>query len=472
VTVLKDQARNLTMENAKLFLRGFLSLVAVVGWLFFLLLQTGMPWDETEHAHVAWLMSQGKRPLVDFFQHHQPLLWNLLTPYFRLGFKGAGVLVWGRLLVVCSAVAIVISLHRLGHWLGVALFIGLTLILPDWFVIRPETISAALLVAGLAIWDRPTASNVAAALAGAAAGAAVYASPRFALLGGFFLLLGRQSVSRWACLVAGATVFVALYTVLAGYPLSQVIFNIEFSAHLQTVGDSEQGLRKEFWLWLLVCTCGPLSALTAAIDRQHRTLAMLFLAYSIALFLMCDRLAGHFRYVQAYGPFLNAIPIATARITQHVRLGSRTPPKIWIGAAILLLWIGIMELTPTVSLPQLGLVRWMQARKQLDARISPQQKVLLYTLHMPITGSDVSYYGSPLGDGQDRLCTAVRTFKTTRLLPPCDFLADLKKRPYLTESTLQAAVSDDEQEQVTSLLHSDYNSVWFGPPVGKLEVRK
>ncbi len=114
----------------------------------------------------------------------------------------------------------------------------------------------------------------------------------------------------------------------------------------------------------------------------------------------------------------------------------------------------------------------MQARKQLDARIPPQQKVLLYTLHMPITARDVSYYGSPLWDGQDRLCTAVRTFKTTRLLPPCDFLADLKKRPYLTEPTLQRAVSDDQQGQVSSILHSDYNSTWFDPPMGQLEVRK
>jgi len=465
----------MTPENVKLFLRGFVGLVglvAVVAWMFFLLLQTGMPWDETEHAHVAWLMSQGKRPLVDFFQHHQPLLWNLLTPYFRLGFEGAGVLIWGRILVVFSAVAIMISLHRLGHWLGVAVFMGLTLILPDWFVIRPETISAALFVAGLAIWGRPTASNVASVLVGVAAGAAVYASPRSALLGGFFLLLGRQSVSRWACLVAGATAFVALYTTLAGYSLSQVVFNIEFSAHLQTVGESEHGLPKDFWMGLLVYACGTLSLLIAAVGLQHRTLAAVFVAYCVIVFLMCDGLAGHFRYVQSYAPALIAIPIATARIIQHVELAPRAPARIGIGAAILLLGIGIMQLAPIVSLPQLGLMRWMQARKQLDARILPQQEVLLYTLHMPITARDVSYYGSPLWDGQDRLCTAIRTFKTSRLLPPCDILADLKKRPYLTEPNLQRVVSDDDKEQVTSILHSDYNSVWFGPPIGHLDVRK
>jgi len=430
-----------------------------------------MPWDETEHAHVAWLMSQGKRPLVDFFQHHQPLLWNLLTPYFLMGFQGASVLVWGRMLVVCSAVAIMISLRKLGHWLGVAVFMGLTLILPDWFVIRPETISAALFVAGLAIWSRPTAPKLALLLAGAVAGAAVYASPRFAPLGVFFLLVGRQSVGRWACLVAGATLFVALYTEFAGYPLSQVIFNIEFSAHLQTVGEGEHGLPKEYRMTLLACTCGSLSALIAAVDAPHRKPAVLFVVYCLVVFLMCDRLAGHFRYVQAYAPFLIAIPIAASRIIQHVELAQRMAVRIGIGGAILLLGIAITQLAPT-TLPQLGLVRWIQARNQLSARVPPQQEVLLYTLHMPIAARDVSYYGSPLWDGQDRLCTAIRTFKTTRLLPPCDFLAELKKRPYLTEPKLERAVPKDDQEQVASFLRSDYNSTWFGPPVGELEVHK
>jgi len=162
----------------------------VAAWLVYLLLQTGAPWDEAEHAHVAWLLSQGKRPLVDFFQHHQPLLWTLLSPYYRLGFEGAGVLLWGRVLVVCCALATVFSLRRLGHWTGVALWIFLTLLMPDLFVTRPETISTGLILVGLAIWAGPTTSTLSVVLAGAAAGAAVYASPRFLLLGGFFCVAG------------------------------------------------------------------------------------------------------------------------------------------------------------------------------------------------------------------------------------------------------------------------------------------
>lgn len=36
--------------------------------------------DDIEHLHSAWLVSQGKVPYIDFFQHHNPLLWYLFAP--------------------------------------------------------------------------------------------------------------------------------------------------------------------------------------------------------------------------------------------------------------------------------------------------------------------------------------------------------------------------------------------------------
>ena len=109
-------------------------------------------------------------------------------------------MLWGRVLVVCCALIAVLSLRRLGHWVGIAVWIFLTLLLPDLFVIRPETISIALILAGLAIWAGPSTSNLLIVLAGAAAGAAVYSSPRFLLMGGLFVLLGRQTPMRWVYL--------------------------------------------------------------------------------------------------------------------------------------------------------------------------------------------------------------------------------------------------------------------------------
>ena len=39
--------------------------------------------DTLEHVHSAWLVSHGKVPYIDFFQHHNPLLWYIGAPFVR-----------------------------------------------------------------------------------------------------------------------------------------------------------------------------------------------------------------------------------------------------------------------------------------------------------------------------------------------------------------------------------------------------
>jgi len=39
--------------------------------------------DTLEHVHTAWMVSHGKIPYVDFFQHHNPLLWYVGAPLVR-----------------------------------------------------------------------------------------------------------------------------------------------------------------------------------------------------------------------------------------------------------------------------------------------------------------------------------------------------------------------------------------------------
>ncbi len=55
----------------------------IVGiWVSFWLLYNHQPQtgDDIEHIHSAWLVHQGKIPYIDFFQHHNPLLWYLFAP--------------------------------------------------------------------------------------------------------------------------------------------------------------------------------------------------------------------------------------------------------------------------------------------------------------------------------------------------------------------------------------------------------
>lgn len=40
--------------------------------------------DTMEHLQVAWMISDGKIPYLDFFEHHTPLLWYLLAPFTLL----------------------------------------------------------------------------------------------------------------------------------------------------------------------------------------------------------------------------------------------------------------------------------------------------------------------------------------------------------------------------------------------------
>ena len=40
--------------------------------------------DEFEHLHASWLISQGQKPYVDFFEHHTPLFYYLGAPFLAL----------------------------------------------------------------------------------------------------------------------------------------------------------------------------------------------------------------------------------------------------------------------------------------------------------------------------------------------------------------------------------------------------
>ena len=60
----------------------FVIQVIVGVWLAFWLLYNHQPQtgDDIEHLHSAWLVHEGKIPYIDFFQHHNPLLWYLFSP--------------------------------------------------------------------------------------------------------------------------------------------------------------------------------------------------------------------------------------------------------------------------------------------------------------------------------------------------------------------------------------------------------
>ena len=301
---------------------------------------------------------------------------------------------------MCCGLIVAASLLVIGHasrsgsnrrpgWLGVVWFCGLTMLLPELFVIRPETPSAALFIAAVAIWCAGGESrNWMIMTAGALAGAACYSSPRFLMLGGLFILLGLQTRARWMLLVSGAVAFVAVYTIVSGHPLSTVWFNLRFSSFLQSIGDQPQGRIREFWLQLALLAWAPLAVLLMMNPTSERRRATGLLAYLVLVFATCDYLAGLFRYSQAYAPAVTAVSVVAA--WTGAQLGSTSKPNFAASALTLaIVASGFVSLRPVV--PAFDFIEWVQARGALAAAIpsgerlcclpstAPSQRMMLHS---------------------------------------------------------------------------------------------
>jgi hypothetical protein len=72
-------------HRSQLYRRIFLGGAAVLVVVFFaaMVFSPVPDHDEVEHANAAWQMSKGLLPYKDFFQHHSPMLWILLSPLFK-----------------------------------------------------------------------------------------------------------------------------------------------------------------------------------------------------------------------------------------------------------------------------------------------------------------------------------------------------------------------------------------------------
>jgi hypothetical protein len=108
----------------------------------------------------------------------------------------------------------------------------------------------------------------------------------------------------------------------------------------------------------------------------------------------------------------------------------------------------------------------VRARDSIAAMVPPGRTVFIYANKHPITVPDASYYGSPLIDAQNRLCRAVRGFRSHIPLPPCDPLKDLqqaKNRPYIVDARLGWAVRAEEVSTLEQWMGEHYVKM-IAPP--------
>ena len=116
--------------------------------------------DEVEHAHVAWMMSQGATPYRDFNQNHLPAVWAINAAWFGSAPPTVGTLIATRVacgvIFLCSLVIGYWILKRALPSLGVPetlLYLSLALGCVVWlqsFRLRPDPLMAFLVTASIA----------------------------------------------------------------------------------------------------------------------------------------------------------------------------------------------------------------------------------------------------------------------------------------------------------------------------------
>jgi len=173
--------------------------------------------DEFEHLHVAWLVSKGNLPYVDFFEHHTPWFHFFLAPFFRFfdvesnSRDAVAFLFLARKLMWLLTGIILLLVFRLGKLWRDSL-VGLLAVL---FLVNTEIFSAATLevrpdLFACIFW---LACLVMAVQAVRLDGASSQIRWRFAW-SGIFLGAGMMSTQKALFVIPGLAVALALYVLI------------------------------------------------------------------------------------------------------------------------------------------------------------------------------------------------------------------------------------------------------------------
>lgn len=116
--------------------------------------------DEFEHLHAAWLVSIGKVPYADFFEHHNPLLWYLSAPIVSAFYDNVSIFyVMRGISFLCSALTVwyiyriaMFFESRAGAWLAVALTLCNIITVYNFSQFRPDNYMNLCFIIGVYYW--------------------------------------------------------------------------------------------------------------------------------------------------------------------------------------------------------------------------------------------------------------------------------------------------------------------------------
>ncbi len=455
-------------------MRGFFPLMVTL-WLALLFVQRGNC-DENEHAHIAWLMGElGQRPLVDFFQHHMPLLWDVLKIYFLVGLDGPEVLYYGHLLVVASMLILV-----LGFWgmarslasrpvnaeyataLATTSFVGWCLMETYAVQLRPESLAAAAWVLSCLCWrwGNQRADARFCLTSGVLFSLAFLFTPRVLILSGWLILLTERRVqARQVVLwLGGAGCTALIYLLFSGISPGYLYFAISYSALLQKVGNFDPGpsLARLPWIKMALLQTGLWICVARVSDNRSRRKSWVHLGYFA--FTVVAGLASCWPHVYMQNFIVSYLSLAMSLLVLASRAdwdACRVSERLASLVPAVLAVAVVVEIASCVG--RGTIFSDLRFRRALMEGMAPSDTVLLaYPLH-PIVVRDASYYGPWLFDSSNRMAEGVALVRDRYGLPPCNYLEDLKSRaPCLIDSTLPMAVGPMQQAELQAVMASRY----------------
>jgi hypothetical protein len=163
--------------------------VAIVGWFCYRVVELSatkyFALDEFQYSHAAWLLARGFVPYRDFFEHHFPMSYQLLSPIFLFAGDDPRGIAWlrmGMLAVVGVAGVCVWRLNAAWStvcaWMGPAFLMSTALYAARGSEIRPDSVGCTAFLLALALLVSERATGLRAFVAGLFAFAAVWSTQK------------------------------------------------------------------------------------------------------------------------------------------------------------------------------------------------------------------------------------------------------------------------------------------------------
>ncbi len=127
------------------FLIFYCALCIELAFLFYQAFHYPLQGDENEHLYNAYLIFKGYVPYRDFFEHHNPLMWYILSPLYIFFENNANIYYVARFLTFIQLLGIAYFTYKISHRLNLTqpyfaplFFLGCNIIKQQALQLRPD----------------------------------------------------------------------------------------------------------------------------------------------------------------------------------------------------------------------------------------------------------------------------------------------------------------------------------------------